>query len=100
VVILYRSGRAERRVIVEELEPEIGRSVTEAEYGAIVADRTFRTRRIDPRNGKVSAAIVNAQNELAFRKRRLRDRGFDPALDGLVEQRRAQIAALRQRLHA
>jgi RsiW-degrading membrane proteinase PrsW (M82 family) len=100
LAILYRSGRAERRVIVEELEPEIGRSVTEAEYGAIVADRTFRTRRIDPRNGRISAAIVNAQNELAFRKRRLRDRGFDPALDGLVEQRRAQIAALRQRLHA
>jgi hypothetical protein len=59
----------------------------------------FRTRRIDPLDGKVSAAIVNAQNELAFRKRRLRDRGFDPAFDGLVEQRRAQIAALRQRLH-
>jgi hypothetical protein len=100
VAILYRSGRAERRVIVAELESEIGRSVTEAEYRAMAADRTFRTRRIDPRDGKVSAAIVNAQNELAFRKRRLRDRGFDPELDGLVEQRRAQIAALRQRLRA
>jgi hypothetical protein len=100
VAILYRSGRAERRVIVEELESEIGRSVTEAEYAAILTDRTFRTRRIDPRDGKVSAALVNAQNELAFRKRRLRDRGFDPARDGLVEQRRAQIAALRQQLRA
>lgn len=96
--ILYRSGKAERRVIVEELEPEVGRSVTESEYAAILADRTFRTRRIDPRASQVSAALVNAQNELAFRKRRLRDRGFDPARDGLVEQRRTQIAALRRRM--
>jgi hypothetical protein len=74
------------------------RSVTAAEYTAIKRDRVFRTRRIDPRNEQVSAALINAQNELAFRKRRLKDRGFDPALDGLLEQRRAQIAALRQRL--
>jgi RsiW-degrading membrane proteinase PrsW (M82 family) len=98
VAIIYRSGRAERRVIVEELQAEVGQSVTESEYAAIVADQTLRTRRIDPRHSQVSAALVNAQNELAFRKRRLRDRGYDPALDGLVEQRRAQIAALRQRL--
>jgi len=96
--IVYRSGMAERRVIIDELEAEVGRSVTAAEFTAIKADRVFRTRRIDPRNEQVSAALINAQNELAFRKRRLKDRGFDPALDGLLEQRRAQIAALRQRL--
>ena len=96
--IVYRSGMAERRVIIDELAAEVGRSVTAAEYTAIKRDRVFRTRRIDPRNEQVSAALINAQNELAFRKRRLKDRGFDPALDGLLEQRRAQIAALRQRL--
>ncbi len=96
--ILYRSGKAERRVIVEELADEVGRSVTGAEFAAIEADRTFRTRRIDPRQPQVSAALVNAQNELAFRKRRLKNRGFDPAHDGLLEQRRAQISALRQML--
>jgi hypothetical protein len=48
----------------------------------------------------VSAAIVNAQNELAFRKRRLRDRGFDPAADPVVGALRGQIAALRERLGA
>jgi protease PrsW len=96
--ILYRSGKAERRVIVEELADEVGRSVTAGEFTAIEADRTFRTRRIDPRHAQVSSALVNAQNELAFRKRRLRDRGFDPAHDALLEQRRAQISALRQRL--
>jgi protease PrsW len=96
--IVYRSGVAERRVIIDELATEVGRSVTAAEFTAIKGDRMFRTRRIDPRHAQVSAALINAQNELAFRQRRLRDRGFDPALDGLLEQRRAQIAALRQRL--
>jgi protease PrsW len=96
--ILHRSGQAERRVLVEELADEVGRSVTAGELQAIAADRAFRTRRIDPRQAQVSAALVNAQNELAFRKRRLKDRGLDPALDGVLEQRRAQISALRQRL--
>jgi RsiW-degrading membrane proteinase PrsW (M82 family) len=96
--ILYRSGKAERRVIVEELEDEVGHSVTAEEFAAIEADRTFRTRRIDPHHAQVSSALINAQNELAFRKRRLKNRGFDPAHDGLLEQRRAQISALRQRL--
>jgi hypothetical protein len=97
--IIYRSGRTERRIIVEELGDEVGRSVTEAEYAAVRADSMLRTRRIDSRRPRVSAALVNAQNELAIRKRRLRDRGFDPALDALLEQRRAQIAVLRQRLN-
>jgi len=99
-LILHRSGRFERRVIAEELRDEVGRCVTPAEYAAIQADRVFRTRRVDPRDAAVSGAIVNAQNELAFRKRRLRDRGFDPTLDALLEQRRTQIALLRQRLRS
>ncbi len=98
--ILYRSGLAERRVIVEELADEVGRSVTPAEFSAIRSDRLLRTRRIDGRAPRVSAALVDAQNELAFRKRRLRDRGFDPALDAVAAQRREQIAALRLRLPA
>jgi RsiW-degrading membrane proteinase PrsW (M82 family) len=99
-LVLYRSGRTERRVILEELADEVGRSVTGEEYASVRRDGWLRTRRIDPRAPKVSAAIVNAQNELAFRKRRLRQLGFDPALDALVEQRRLQIAALRRRLPA
>jgi hypothetical protein len=39
---------------------------------------------------------INAQNELAFRKRRLRDRGFDPAADPVVAQWRSQIGELRR----
>jgi len=98
--IIRRSGKAERAVIREELAEEVGGCVTPAEYAAVVADRVYRTRRIDGRPRDVSAAIVNAQNELAFRKRRLRDRGFDPASDPVTGELRVQIAALRERLHA
>jgi len=96
--IIRRSGKAERAVIREELAEEVGGCVTPVEYAAVVADRVYRTRRIDGRPRDVSAAIVNAQNELAFRKRRLRDRGFDPAADPVAGALRAQIAALRERL--
>ena len=100
LAILRRSGRAERTVIREELAAEIGRSITEQEYSDVVNDRAFRTRRIIARNRETSAALVNAQHELAFRKRRLRDRGFDPELDPLIAARRLQIHSLRAQLNA
>jgi RsiW-degrading membrane proteinase PrsW (M82 family) len=96
--IIRRSGRWEREVIREELTAEVGRSVTEAEFAAVERDATFRTRRIHASDRAASAALVNAQNELAFRKRRLRDRGFDPEQDPVVAQRREEIASLRDRL--
>jgi RsiW-degrading membrane proteinase PrsW (M82 family) len=98
--IIRRSGRWERTVIREELAREVDRSVTPDEYAAVERDAIFRTRRIDARDRAASAALVNAQNELAFRKRRLRDRGFDPELDPVVARRREEIAALRSRLHS
>ena len=100
LAILRHSGRAERTVIREELAREVGRSITEQEYSDVVNDRAFRTRRIVARSRETSAALVNAQHELAFRKRRLRDRGFDPELDPLVAARRVQIHSLRARLNA
>ncbi len=100
LAILRRSGRAERTVIREELAREVGRSITEQEYSDVVNDRAFRTRRIVARNRETSAALVNAQHELAFRKRRLRSRGFDPEVDPLVAARRLQIHSLRARLNA
>ena len=98
--IIRRSGRWERAVIREELAGEVGGCVTAAEFDAIERDTTFRTRRIDARDRAVSAALVNAQNELAFRKRRLRDRGFDPEQDPVVARRREEVEALRGRLRA
>jgi RsiW-degrading membrane proteinase PrsW (M82 family) len=96
--ILRRSGQRERDVIREELADEVGRCVTDDEYRAIVADKRFRTRRIDAPNRAACLALIDAQNELAFRKRRVRLGGFDPETDPVVIGRRAQIDALRPRL--
>jgi hypothetical protein len=92
---VWRSGVWERRVIREELAEEIGPTVTSNEYRAIIDDRMLRTRRIDPTNQRTSAALVNAQNELAFRKRRVREEGGNPELDELVAGWREDIRRLR-----
>jgi RsiW-degrading membrane proteinase PrsW (M82 family) len=95
-IALWRSGVWERRVIREELEEEVGRTVSGEEYRAIVGDRMFRTRRIDRLHPRESAALVNAQHELAFRRRRVRDGGGDPERDALVAGWRAEIGRLRE----
>jgi len=92
---VWRSGVWERRVIREELASEVGRSVTPEEYQTIVGDRMLRTRRVDRDHPKASAALVNAQNELAFRKHRVRDDGGDPNHDSLVTGWREDIRRLR-----
>jgi RsiW-degrading membrane proteinase PrsW (M82 family) len=98
--VIRRSGQWEREVIGEELRSELGRSITEQEYQGVIADRRYRTRRIEGRNRAAAEAIVRAQNELAIRKRRLADRGFNPESDPIVAGRRAEIAELRGRLEA
>ena len=92
---VWRSGVWERRVIREELANEVGRSVTPEEYQAIASDRMLRTRRVDRKYPQASAALVNAQNELAFRKRRVRNEGGDPEGDSLVTGWREDIRRLR-----
>jgi protease PrsW len=95
LVVLRRSGRWERRVIAEELADEVGGAVTPQEYAAICSDRIFRTRRVDRLDRRRSAALVNAQHELAFRKWRVRCDGADPARDSLVAGWRHEIAMMR-----
>ncbi|RPI13918.1 MAG: protease PrsW [Lysobacterales bacterium] len=95
--IVSRSGRWEREVIRDELADEVGRSVTAAELEAAARDSRLRSRRAVAKDPRIAAAIVNAQNELAFRKRRLKDRGHDPAADPLVAARRLEIEELRRR---
>lgn len=95
LVVLRRSGRWERRVIAAELADEVGGAVTPAEYEAICRDRIFRSRRIDRLDRRRSAALVNAQHELAFRKWRVRCEGGDPAGDRLVAGWRREIDGLR-----
>jgi hypothetical protein len=43
-----------------------------------------------------SSALVNAQHELAFRKRRVRDDGKDPERNHLARHWREEIQRLRQ----
>jgi RsiW-degrading membrane proteinase PrsW (M82 family) len=95
-IALWRSGVWERRVIRDELADEVGRTVSADEYRDIVGDRMFRTRRIDRLQPRVSAALVNAQHELAFRKRRVRDAGENPDHDPLIAGWREEIGRLRE----
>ena len=97
-VALWRSGVWERKVIREELADEVGPNgaVTAREYKDIVTDRILHTRRIQEMQPRASAALVNAQNELAFRKRRLKDLGLDPLLDPVIADWRRRIAQLRR----
>jgi RsiW-degrading membrane proteinase PrsW (M82 family) len=94
-VALWRSGVWERRVIREELADEVGSLLSTGEYQDIVADRMLRTRRIDGMHPRRSAALVNAQHELAFRKRRVREQGNDPEQDPIVAGWREDIRRLR-----
>jgi RsiW-degrading membrane proteinase PrsW (M82 family) len=95
---VWRSGVWERRVIREELAGEVGRAVTADEYQEVLRDRMFRTRRIDPDHPHLSAALTEAQHELAFRKRRVRDEGNDPETDLLAMGWREDIRRLRESL--
>ena len=99
-VALWRSGMWERRVIREELADEVGHLVSAPEYEAILADGMFRTRRIDRVWPRESAALVNAQHELAFRKRQVRQRSLDPNVDLLVASWREEIRRLRDVLES
>jgi hypothetical protein len=95
-IALWRSGVWERRVIREELAGEVGDAVSPGEYEAILADRVLRTRRIDQTHPHLSAALVDAQHQLAFRKRRVRNAGDDPERDPIVAGWREDIRRLRQ----
>src|SRR5215831_13047868 len=61
LVLVWRSGVWERRVIREELAGEVGDTVTAAEYEQIKRDGMFKTRRLDRFDRRRSAALVNAQ---------------------------------------
>ena len=69
--------------------------MTPEEYVLVEADRPFRTRRLPRYSGPTEKAIVNAQNELAFRKWHLDREGTDPTSDPLVVAWRQDIHALR-----
>ncbi len=94
-IALFFSGQWEQRVIRRELADEIDRSITSEEYELLKRESLFGLRTVPGFPTHVARAIVNAQNELAFRKRRLRHEGGDPELDDLVQAWRADIVRLR-----
>jgi protease PrsW len=94
-ILVWRSGVWERLLIRDELASEVGRSLTADEYQDVISDNVLRTRRIDGLRPRASAALVNAQHELAFRKRRVKDRQRDPEGDPLVARWRQNIQLLR-----
>ncbi len=96
--LLWRSGRWELEVIRQELKDEPPDLVTPQDYQAILQQGLFQTRRIDLANPKWSSALVNAQHELAFRKRRLREDGINSETDQLVSIWREEIRRLRLQL--
>ena len=95
LVTLRASGKWERRVIEEQLASEVDGAVTPEEFAAIRRDGIFRTRRLKSVDRRRSAALVNAQHELAFRKQAVIAEGEDPESDELVASWRREIADLR-----
>ncbi len=93
--LLWRSGQWEMEVIRQELKDEPAELVAPQEYQDILQQGLFQTRRIDLSDLKWSNALVNAQHELAFRKRRLRDDGINPETDPLILSWREEIRRLR-----
>jgi protease PrsW len=95
LVALRASGKWERRVIEEQLASEVGGAVTPEEFAEIRRDGIFRTRRLKRVDRRRSAALVNAQHELAFRKQAIVAEGGNPESDELVASWRREIADLR-----
>ncbi|MFI5255483.1 MAG: PrsW family intramembrane metalloprotease [Candidatus Limnocylindrales bacterium] len=94
-VLLKRSGDWERQVIREGLADEVGTTLTPPEFALVERDRRFRSRVIPGLPNTLSRALVNAQNELAFRKWRVRSAGGDVEADPAVAAWRSEITRLR-----
>lgn len=94
-ILLIKSDRDEINVIRRYLADEIGRAVTPTEYAQIEHDNLFGSRRIPGYAEDREKAIVNAQNELAFRKWHLANEGIDIESDPLVGAWREDITRLR-----
>jgi RsiW-degrading membrane proteinase PrsW (M82 family) len=96
-VLLFLSAQWERAVIRTYLADEVGTpSVTPQEFAEIARDRPFSWgRRRAMTEGRRARAIINAQNELAFRKWHLAREQGDVAGDPLVQAWRDDIERLR-----
>ncbi|MBI4783001.1 MAG: PrsW family intramembrane metalloprotease [Oscillatoriophycideae cyanobacterium NC_groundwater_1537_Pr4_S-0.65um_50_18] len=96
VVMIWQSGIWERQVIRDELADEREPVITPDEYEQVKGDRLFKTRHIPEYSRRTALAIVKAQNELAFRKWRVKQAGGVPDTDPLVESWRDELVRLRR----
>ncbi len=94
--LLQESGRWEKAVIRGELYEEVGSTMTPDEYRLIDDESNWGLRPIPGFEGAAARRIANAQNELAFRKWRVRHEGGNPQADAVVSAWRNDIAALRR----
>jgi RsiW-degrading membrane proteinase PrsW (M82 family) len=95
---LWRSGEAERRVIRDQLADEPKSVITPEEYAGVVAERRLRLRSLPAYPAHLGRAIVQRQNELAFRKAYVQRQGKMVEGDRLAEVIRDAIAQLRSNL--
>jgi hypothetical protein len=94
-VAVYKSEQWEVETVRQSLFGEVNISVTPDEYAQVEKDVPFRGRSLRGYPSKVGRAIVDAQNELAFRKWHVEEDGGKPEEDELVLAWRARIAQLR-----
>ncbi len=92
---LKRSGEWEREIIRSELRDEAPEVVSPDDHKRISALKAFGARKAAGVPIWASARVVNAQNEIAFRKHRLKRAGVDPESDPLIAGWRAEVRALR-----
>lgn len=92
---VWHIAKWERRVVRDSLVDEVGDVVTPNEYRDIIRDAPLRTRRIDPLRPRASAALINAQHELAFNKRRVLDEARALDMDRFVSGWRDEALRLR-----
>jgi hypothetical protein len=93
---LWRSGDAERQTIRDQLAAEAEPVITPVEYAGVEAERRFHLRSVAGYPQAVARAIVQAQNELAFRKAYVQRQGEDVDSDRPVVALRDEIARLRR----
>jgi len=94
---VMRSEEWEVETIRKYLFGEVGVSVTPDEYVQIELDAPFQGRMVPGYPKKIAAAILDAQDELAFRKWHVEKDGGDAEQDEVVQAWRAHIAQLRTR---
>ncbi|MBI5304374.1 MAG: PrsW family intramembrane metalloprotease [Chloroflexi bacterium] len=97
VIAVIRSEAWEVKTIREYLFSEVGVSVTPDEYVQIELDAPFQGRMVPGYPKKIATAILDAQDELAFRKWHVEHDGGDVEQDEMVQAWRAYIAQLRTR---